>query len=528
VRIKISARQSALSRIQAFTVGLHLTKIKQTHSRQPIEIEYLFRESLGDKNLTEPLWKIPEKGVFTADFYQDLVNGKTDMVVHSWKDLPTEISPDTMIAGTLPRADARDMLLLKKNSWGKKSLKFFSSSPRRAHNLQNLIPQLMPWPVVELGFESVRGNVQTRVRKLLESSEVDGLILAKAAFDRLLTTPSLRQEFENSVSSKTVAEVFEKSWPEFQEVSQFLRSALEEVHWMVLPLSQNPTAAAQGALAIEIRRDRKDLIELLKSVNSESTFQAVEEERNLLRSFGGGCHLALGMSVQKQAHYSLVSVRGKTPEGEQLLRYDFNSEKQVPKFQASELWSWSESQIERRPLASALSARDLEVVVSGFVVSRREALPDDWSAEDKQKLHLWTSGFQTWKKLALAGYWVHGTYDGLGDAEDPDTGNILSGIKWYRLTHDKNPNLLADRHIATYSVDLETMNPIAGEKFFFWRSGSQFLEALLRYPHIENLWHAAGPGSTLITLKQHLPAEVYDKQVFIFNNEEDWRKKCQK
>ena len=95
--IKISSRQSALAKIQAYQVGQTL----ESASGSPVE--YLFRESLGDKNLTDPLWKMPEKGVFTEDFYIDLIKNQTDMVVHSWKDLPTEIKPETKIAATLPR-----------------------------------------------------------------------------------------------------------------------------------------------------------------------------------------------------------------------------------------------------------------------------------------------------------------------------------------------------------------------------------------------------------------------------------------
>jgi hydroxymethylbilane synthase len=132
MRLRISARSSDLAKIQAYRVGEAL------RNKNPnIEIEFLFRESLGDKNLTDPLWKMPEKGVFTEDFLKDLLNEQTDLVVHSWKDLPTEEKEQTVIAATLPRADQRDLLLFKKSSVGNSNPRLLSSSPRRVYNLDS-------------------------------------------------------------------------------------------------------------------------------------------------------------------------------------------------------------------------------------------------------------------------------------------------------------------------------------------------------------------------------------------------------
>jgi hydroxymethylbilane synthase len=128
MRLKIAARKSDLARLQARLVG---ERLRQAYPE--LEIDYLFKESLGDVNLSDPLWKAPEKGVFTEDFYQDLVQGRSDIVVHSWKDLPIVDKPETVIAGTLERADARDLLLIKKTARVEKPkhLKILSSSPRR-------------------------------------------------------------------------------------------------------------------------------------------------------------------------------------------------------------------------------------------------------------------------------------------------------------------------------------------------------------------------------------------------------------
>ena len=495
-RLKISARKSDLARLQAQQVGSALQQ-----NNPNLEIEYSFRESLGDKNLVDPLWKIPEKGVFTEDFMQDLLEGKTDLVVHSWKDLPTEKKTQTMIAATLPRADARDLLLMKKSSQGRSQLRIYSSSPRREANIGPILPELLPWKVEGIEFESVRGNIQTRVKKLLESSNLDGLILAKAALDRLLSAEG----------------------EEFRQTRDFLRKSLLDLAWMVLPLTANPNAAAQGALAVEIRSDREDLQTLLQSINCEKTFTAAQRERELLQAFGGGCHLALGMSVVKDADWTLTLVKGKTPAGERVERREIQmnstATRELGEFSSDELWSLKPEGMTRKTKAHQVKLE----AQKGYVVSRIEAWPVNFSPESAAgfDLKIWTSGLKTWKKLAKKGIWVLGTFDGLGDHHPPATGALLGDVEWVTLTHQRHPKLEDSERprLATYETEAPELM-IKNQKFFFWRSSSQFLQALRESPWIRERFHAAGPGSTLRTLKAHIPED----KLFVFLSEEDWRK----
>src|SRR3989441_10039077 len=108
MRLVLAARRSELARIQALQVARTL---QSAHPQ--LEINYSFHESLGDKNQNDPLWQMPEKGVFTQDFRAGLFRGDFDLVVHSWKDLAIEDNPETQIAATLARADARDLLLVR-------------------------------------------------------------------------------------------------------------------------------------------------------------------------------------------------------------------------------------------------------------------------------------------------------------------------------------------------------------------------------------------------------------------------------
>jgi len=186
VRLRVSGRSSDLSRIQ-----IHQVASAFRTAVPDIEITSHFRESLGDKMQHDPLWSMPEKGVFTEDFVEDLRTGRTDLVVHSWKDLPTERAHGTRVVATLPRADTRDVLLVRRDRWrtvesGSK-ISILSSSPRRAHNLTPFLAWALPIQNLEIEFAPVRGNVPTRIRKLIEA-EHHGLVVAKAALDRLLSS----------------------------------------------------------------------------------------------------------------------------------------------------------------------------------------------------------------------------------------------------------------------------------------------------------------------------------------------------
>lgn len=111
MRLILLSRASDLAVLQAGLVADAL------RARWPgIEIVRTTRSSAGDRDDTTPLWKADDKGLFTADLSHDLLNGRADLVVHSWKDLPIEGRPGTRIAATLERADPRDVLLVRREA----------------------------------------------------------------------------------------------------------------------------------------------------------------------------------------------------------------------------------------------------------------------------------------------------------------------------------------------------------------------------------------------------------------------------
>jgi hydroxymethylbilane synthase len=382
MKLRIGARRSHLARAQAYYVA---EIIKNKFSN--IEIEFLFKKSLGDINLQDPLWKMPEKGVFTKDLTQDLEKGECDLVVHSWKDLPIELSTHTEIVATTPRASSNDLLIFKKSSFDKlknpeSQFKIFSSSPRRAHNIKKFLKVYLPFSPQKIDFLDIRGNIPTRLEKYISDQAVDGIIVAKAAIDRLLQVPR----------------------EDFLDLQKEIRNVLDQSLLMVIPLSENPSAAAQGALALECRSDNSSVIEILKSINCEDTFFEASLERKILKSYGGGCHQKLGASVIKFSYGHLVMVKGESPDGNAIELREFHSaQAKKQKLTRSQIWPPQNKTefFQRKEILSAPYEGN-----ANYWVSRSTALPSSWKIHSNQKI--WASGIKTWKALSSNGVWVNG------------------------------------------------------------------------------------------------------------------------
>ncbi len=471
MRLKIASRSSDLARIQAFQVARALKAADPN-----LDIEFEFRASLGDRNLDVPLSSWESKGVFTQDFFDDLKAGLFDMVVHSWKDLPTENRPGTAIAATLERADVRDLLLVPKTALNRAGpLEILSSSPRRSYNLQ-ILSELLPGGDRTIEFKNVRGNVPTRIGKMF--AENRGLILAKAALDRLVNAPE----------------------PEFQTVQKTLKESLQQCRFMVIPLSIDPPAAAQGALAIEIADGRKDLIALLNKINDQAAFTCVTEERDILKGYGGGCHQKIGVAVLPKPYGRWKLLRGETHAGEILNRNELLSEeaslpKATSRAQIFPLQPSDNGWFARAPVNAAE-----KLAADALWVARAEAWPENLKFEGV----VWASGLATWKKLAAQGVWVNGCAEGLGD-EDPRLKAIAGELKWLKLTHAEAPEKSDMPSLATYRLapkDPVHSPDLNGKTHFFWMSGTSFHRAKELFPHeIENGYHGCGPGLTFEYLR---------------------------
>ncbi|MDZ4786296.1 MAG: hydroxymethylbilane synthase [bacterium] len=471
MEIRIGSRKSILAQIQAFEVG---DRIKQKFP--DAKIKFLFRESLGDVNQTASLTSFDSRGVFTEDFYGLLVNKEIDFAIHSWKDLPIAERELTTIGATIDRADCRDVLLIKKSSINQEtkpvSLSILSSSPRREYNIGEFLSWAIPFKTKPM-FVSVRGNIETRLRKLFESTN-DGLVVAKAALDRLL----VEKYPEAKASQKTVREYVDQCLP------------------IIIPLTACPAAPAQGALAIEVLKQRPDLTPILKAINDQEVFSCVELERSILAEYGGGCHQKIGATVLARPYGKVTFLRGLTTNGTALNKVTLsrNNKAQPKAANANSIWPTKNKKID------LFARKSLKVHMpdthQGLWISKSEALPKDWKVP--LETPIWVSGLKTWRDLADRGVWVLGSSESLGEDESLNMELLLPKVKtWTKLSHEDSPEENFMKRIATYKLESKEKFPLLSNiTHCYWKSGSLFKAALASNPQLKNCWHGCGPGNT--------------------------------
>ncbi len=251
----IGTRDSALALAQTHLVA---GAIRAAFPEMAVEIREI--TTVGDQrldlSLSEAAGKL-DKGLFTKELEEALLDGRIDAAVHSLKDLPTQLPAGLSLAAVLPRACVDDWLISKIDG-GFAALPagavIATSSVRRQLQLQSCRPDLQ--------FVEIRGNVATRLRKLSENTDWSATVLAAAGLERLgLVSEGLIGDLH--VSNLT---------PEF-----------------TFP------AVGQGAIGIEVREDHSSHAAVLEAINHRATWEAVSLERALLRALGGGCQMPLGV-----------------------------------------------------------------------------------------------------------------------------------------------------------------------------------------------------------------------------------------
>jgi len=464
-----------------------------------LEIEFIWQATQGDRDTKTPLAQFGGKGAFTSDLSELLLSRKTDMVVHSWKDLPVEAGPHTRVAATLDRADVRDVILFHRDALEicDRPIRILSSSPRR----EFLIGEFLSWafPVADqrFVFESVRGNVATRLKKFGQR-EGDAIVIAKAAIDRFLSDQT----------------------SEFESTRHLIKNCLDSSLWMVVPVSACPCAPAQGALAIEVRNDNKRAFEICDQINSRGDFACAQLERELLSAHGGGCHLAIGATVLKRSYGAITLQRGKTPAGLTFSSIDLaRSAGAIPKAARDAIWPASRQQMQEQA-AEPLDNLDFSKISSckHLWIAKARALPTTVKLSTHQIV--WTAGLDTWRKLAARGVWVNGSAEALGEQEDAGISLLIGEQpKWCKLSHTQAA-VGALELLPTYRINsIELPEDLASKTHFFWRNGSLFLAALDRYPSIVNGFHACGPGNTFELLSQALRS---DQRLFVALSFDSW------
>ncbi|MDP2878080.1 MAG: hydroxymethylbilane synthase [Sulfuricella sp.] len=243
-QITIATRESALAMWQAHHIRQQLQALYPQ-----IEIKILGMTTTGDQILDKTLSKIGGKGLFVKELEQAMQEGRADIAVHSLKDVPMVMPEGFVLAAIGEREDPRDAFVsnqFKKLEDLPPGSVVGTSSLRRQCQIQARLPTLK--------IESLRGNVQTRLRKL-DEGRYAAIILAAAGLKRL---------------------------------------GLGERITSLLPTEQSLPAVGQGAIGIECRAGRDDLIALLAPLNHPDTAACVTAERAMSRALAGSCQVPLG------------------------------------------------------------------------------------------------------------------------------------------------------------------------------------------------------------------------------------------
>jgi hydroxymethylbilane synthase len=274
--VLIATRGSALALAQS---NMMLAQCRAAFPGESFDLNII--KTTGDKLQTASMSSsaLP-KGLFTKELEVALLNGEADFAVHSLKDLPTELPAGLKLVAVTKRADVRDVLIYRGKTSANDGSKFdpgltVSALPQGAHiatsSTRRRAQLLDRRP--DLKISEIRGNVGTRLRKLAEQRELDGIILAAAGLNRL--------GFYTSESQPL-------SGPDFPPGLLANPIALDEM----LP------CVGQAAIGIESRENDPRIDRVCAALNDATTHSCVLAERAFLRAMGGGCQLAVAAHAE--------------------------------------------------------------------------------------------------------------------------------------------------------------------------------------------------------------------------------------
>lgn len=257
--IRLGTRGSKLALWQA-----HTTRDILTEAGYTVEISII--KTRGDQIQHLGFDKMEGKGFFTKEIEQALLQDEIDFAVHSMKDLSTEMPDGLVITAISERAAPHDILIFKKEAIGPTTIKIKedaiigTSSVRRKVQLKDLLPLSTS--------VDIRGNVPTRIQKLADNPDLDGIVLAKAGVERL-------------------------------EID------LAAFHTFDFHPSEFVPAPAQGVLAFQARKEDVATRKALHILHSRPTLETVKVERTILKKIEGGCQTPVGIYCHKdnQDHF---------------------------------------------------------------------------------------------------------------------------------------------------------------------------------------------------------------------------------
>jgi hydroxymethylbilane synthase len=267
--IRLGSRGSKLALWQAEFIQFEIER----KTGRKVEITRI--KTTGDMILDVPLAKVGGKGLFVKEIEEALLSGGIDLAVHSMKDVPTDLPDRLAIVAITGREDPRDAFLsvkYRKFEELPRGAKLGTSSLRRQTQLLGLRP--------DLSVETLRGNLDTRIRKM-EEGRYDAIILAAAGLRRL-------------------------GWE--AKITEYI------------PEEMSLPAIGQGALGIEVRVDDPDTREAVSFLNDRDTAFAVRAERGFLKRLEGGCQVPIASYGRTEGDSIFLKGMVGRPDGSEIIR----------------------------------------------------------------------------------------------------------------------------------------------------------------------------------------------------------------
>lgn len=506
--LKLGTRGSRLALAQSTQVAAQLRAL-----HPGLGIELVPVTTRGDRNSAVALSEVRDPDFFSAELDQALLDGAVDFCVHSLKDLPPVRNPGLACAALPPREDPREVVIWRADVLDRLArgarLRIGASSPRRQGNVAAFLKEGLPdlGRPPELSFRPLRGPVDLRVGRLREPPDaadaLDGVILALAGLSRL--------------------------WQD-ERGRAALAPQLAGARWMVLPLTCCPAAPGQGVLAVECRSADGPVLDLLRGLHDPDTAELVTLERSALERWPPATRPALGATaVWHETLGPLCFVRGSDPGDGRLIESLEWSPPPRPDAPVAPFDGIAWQRLCTREPVNRQAALGLPAGSAVFV-AYWHALP-----EGTEHCHwrIWTSGVESWRRLAARGVWVEGCGDNLGFADTRAVlGSPVLGLppldQWTALTYASAVPGWRDSGVGRVLTTYTIKPPAAGAPLervraaarlathCYWSSAEQY--AGLQDVVPADAHHACGAGKTLAALRAAgLDAEP-------FPNSHEWRR----
>ena len=384
--IKLIGRSSRLSLLQ-----IDIVKRKIQNSFPDIKVEVIARSSKGDALQNIPLHTVEGSDFFTQDIFDALAVGEADIAVHSLKDMSSEHFFGANKFAVVDRDDTRDVAIFNSDIEEKikrgETIIIGTCSPRREEMasvfLKKALPQLNT--EIKIGTKDIRGNVETRLRKL-NSGEYDATILATAGLNRLLRG---------------------------QDDTDLIKQLLADKKLMLLPLIECVPAPCQGAIVAEAHHLNTRAIKVLQKINEEELLADCYAEKKEAIKYGAGCIQKFGVTTLDTKNGKYLYAAGKDSEGTEFVKWNPFPDIKIEGllFSSTEVMKGF---FDYAPIAIGGDDEEVQIEKPVVFVANYKVIQGQSELKDLSNKTIIASGTKTWFELSKKGYWVTASADALG------------------------------------------------------------------------------------------------------------------